>query len=125
GRSDVVAGAMIGVLRIVCALFVGVGFLTPVAQIAFVFAELLVIRPQLAIGAVEALPHGDVRLLSTLVAIGLALVGPGAYSIDARIFGRRKIVIPARPQPSPGLDDDERLDPFEIRDEEPSGEPDR
>jgi hypothetical protein len=28
------------------------------------------------------------------VAIALALLGPGAYSIDARIFGRRVIILP-------------------------------
>lgn len=36
---------------------------------------------------------GLLLLLSILIA--LALLGPGAYSIDARLFGRRRIFIPA------------------------------
>lgn len=31
------------------------------------------------------------------IAAGLFLLGPGAFSIDARIFGRREIVIPKEP----------------------------
>jgi hypothetical protein len=32
--------------------------------------------------------------LSIPVAVALAVLGPGAYSLDARIFGRRTIVLP-------------------------------
>jgi hypothetical protein len=35
-----------------------------------------------------------VLILSVPMAIALALLGPGAYSLDARIFGRRVIVLP-------------------------------
>ena len=35
-----------------------------------------------------------VLILSMPVAAALALLGPGAYSIDARVFGRRVIVLP-------------------------------
>lgn len=31
-----------------------------------------------------------------IVAIAIVLLGPGAYSVDARLFGRREIVIPTR-----------------------------
>ena len=37
---------------------------------------------------------GTVLILSIQMAIALALLGPGAYSVDARIFGRRVIVLP-------------------------------
>ena len=30
--------------------------------------------------------------MSALIALALALLGPGAYSIDARLFGRRRVV---------------------------------
>jgi hypothetical protein len=35
---------------------------------------------------------GGVLMLSIAVGIALAMLGPGAYSLDARIFGRRVIV---------------------------------
>jgi hypothetical protein len=37
--------------------------------------------------------------LAISIAIALALLGPGAFSIDARRFGRREIVIPPRSTP--------------------------
>jgi hypothetical protein len=32
----------------------------------------------------------------TLTSVALALLGPGAYSVDARLFGRRLVVVPPR-----------------------------
>ena len=42
-----------------------------------------------------ALPHLDwpAALVGVAAAAGLALLGPGAFSLDARLFGRRKIFI--------------------------------
>jgi hypothetical protein len=37
--------------------------------------------------------------LAISIAIALVLLGPGAFSIDARRFGRREIVIPPRSTP--------------------------
>jgi uncharacterized membrane protein YphA (DoxX/SURF4 family) len=33
-------------------------------------------------------------ILIALMAVAVALLGPGAFSLDARLFGRREIVIP-------------------------------
>lgn len=35
----------------------------------------------------------DAHLLAAAIALGLAVLGPGAWSIDARLFGRRRISI--------------------------------
>jgi hypothetical protein len=35
-------------------------------------------------------------LMMLVTAIGIALLGPGAFSIDGHLFGRREIVIPPR-----------------------------
>jgi hypothetical protein len=35
-----------------------------------------------------------VLMLSIAIGVALAMLGPGAYSLDARIFGRRVIVFP-------------------------------
>jgi uncharacterized membrane protein YphA (DoxX/SURF4 family) len=34
------------------------------------------------------------QILLTILGVGLALLGPGAWSVDARLFGRRRVVIP-------------------------------
>jgi putative oxidoreductase len=70
-------------------LLVLAGFLTPWAAVwvASVVAITLF-----------ASPLTDLRGLSALLLLSdcavLALVGPGAWSVDARLFGRREIVIP-------------------------------
>jgi putative oxidoreductase len=35
----------------------------------------------------------DAHLLASAIALGLTVLGPGAWSIDARLFGRRRISI--------------------------------
>jgi uncharacterized membrane protein YphA (DoxX/SURF4 family) len=34
------------------------------------------------------------QILATTIAVSIALLGPGAFSVDARLFGRREIIIP-------------------------------
>ena len=40
------------------------------------------------------------HILPICEAAALALLGPGAYSVDARLFGRRVVVLPARREPN-------------------------
>jgi hypothetical protein len=65
------------------------GFLTPVVALLCVLIEVSTWLS--GTGAFEA-----VHICAVLDAFALALLGPGAYSLDARLFGRRKIVIPPR-----------------------------
>jgi hypothetical protein len=37
-------------------------------------------------------PHARCIALAALLSASLALLGPGAYSVDARLFGRRVVV---------------------------------
>ena len=41
-----------------------------------------------------------IGILVGIVALGIALIGPGAFSVDGYLFGRREIVIPPRPPDS-------------------------
>lgn len=70
---------------LVAALFVG-GFLTPIVSVLCVALQLAI----LIAGATDIAPAAIVWPFDTLL---LALLGPGAYSIDARLFGRRVIVL--------------------------------
>ena len=75
------------------------GFLTPVvgALIGAGNAGLALFRLP------EAQATGPVTppflLFVCVVAIAIVLLGPGAYSLDARLFGRREIIIPAAARP--------------------------
>jgi putative oxidoreductase len=65
-----------------------VGLWTPVAGVLFAIVELGL-----------ALFHPGDRWMHMLVgALGivLAMLGPGAWSVDARLFGRKRIRIPQR-----------------------------
>lgn len=37
-------------------------------------------------------------ILIATVAVAIACLGPGSFSVDARLFGRREIIIPRRPE---------------------------
>jgi uncharacterized membrane protein YphA (DoxX/SURF4 family) len=71
-----------------------VGFLTPAASAAATVGYLLIgVWPSLM---TEANNHISTLAAFNLAAISAALVllGPGAFSLDARLFGRREIIIP-------------------------------
>ena len=83
---------------VVCGVALTAGMFTPVcsALVAFGYA-LALITP---FGA-AVLPRldGTAGILGLAAAAGLAFLGPGAFSIDARLFGRRAIFIPAKDSP--------------------------
>jgi len=68
-------------------LLLVIGFLTPFAGVVLVVS---IAAGRLA-GSHEAATS---PLLVGIAAIALVLLGPGAVSLDARLFGRREIVIP-------------------------------
>src|ERR1700723_2013303 len=74
------------------ALAIGLGFLTPILSLLCCLCETayLLSRGQTNTAFVA---------VSVLLAIGLSLLGPGAYSLDARLFGRRVIVFPPNENP--------------------------
>jgi uncharacterized membrane protein YphA (DoxX/SURF4 family) len=85
----------VGSLAIAVGTAIFVGFLTPVASAAAAVGYLIT--------GVSSLMTETNYSISTLGAFNLAaisaalvLLGPGAFSLDARLFGRREIIIPER-----------------------------
>jgi uncharacterized membrane protein YphA (DoxX/SURF4 family) len=73
-----------------CGLSLLVGFMTsPVALGVALLALGIVLNPPDG----KAMHNGEAVFLAA-VAGSVALLGPGAWSIDARLFGRREIIIP-------------------------------
>jgi hypothetical protein len=75
----------IAVALVAVCLFLG--FLTPYCAAVSCLLELILL---VTTGASNRLQLG----LSALTAAATVVLGPGAYSIDARLFGRRLIKIP-------------------------------
>jgi uncharacterized membrane protein YphA (DoxX/SURF4 family) len=95
GQSDLkIVTVAIGTLGLVVGLLLIIGFLTPILSF-FLFltqALLLLLSVDLGLGNVTVLNFIEIYIL--LLAISLVLLGPGAFSLDARLFGRREIIIP-------------------------------
>ena len=78
--------ALLYVLPALCLI---AGFLTPYSAILCCIAQLT----ELAIGGANEF-HLAISILNAAI---LAVLGPGAYSIDARIFGRRILDVTPNP----------------------------
>jgi len=90
---------ILGLVLIVSGMALTAGFFTPVAGIMLGLCFL-----GIAVSWFPAPTLGlhDARLLAggmIVTAIALALLGPGAFSLDGRLFGRREIVIPPSSRP--------------------------
>jgi len=99
-------------ISVAAAFFINVANRTGLSSIRLLLAGAFLISISLAIGfltpflsviaCVSAVantligPHSGalIDVFSLLDAAALALLGPGAYSVDARLFGRRVIVVP-------------------------------
>ena len=76
------------------ALALWLGFLTPVVCALCVLLEVTTFLN--AGGPIEA-----VHVCAVLNSVALAMLGPGGYSLDARLYGRRQVILP----PSPNAND--------------------
>jgi hypothetical protein len=74
----------------VIALCLAIGFLTP--YLSFVVCVYALVK----LFGVDSRPDELVLASVILNAAALGLLGPGAYSVDARLFGRRVVVVPSR-----------------------------
>jgi uncharacterized membrane protein YphA (DoxX/SURF4 family) len=77
-----------------CGVALVIGCLTPIAAVGLAAAVIVDV----------GMPSSGVPLPTTTVihlitdAIAMSLLGPGAYSLDARRFGRREIVLSRTPR---------------------------
>jgi putative oxidoreductase len=71
-----------------CSALLVVGLWTPIAGLFMSVAELSLLL----------FPSSNASMHTVLAALGvaLAMIGPGAWSVDARLFGRRRIHVPQK-----------------------------
>jgi hypothetical protein len=77
----------IPVLLVTVAIAVGIGCFTPVNAVLSALIEIAIWHS--SPGSIAAL-----HLCAILVAAAIAMLGPGAYSLDAKLFGRRRVIFP-------------------------------
>jgi uncharacterized membrane protein YphA (DoxX/SURF4 family) len=93
-RSHAISVWAVGLIAIAVGASLFVGFLTPAASATAAVGYLMTgVSPSLM---TEGNNHISALTAFSLAAISAALVllGPGAFSLDARLFGRREIIIP-------------------------------
>jgi hypothetical protein len=93
-RSSLTLGMWaVGFLVVVSGALLLIGFLTPVAcALTAVGSALSCIQgpTPLVLGAKLA------TCFVVIIATAIGLLGPGAFSLDSHLFGRREIIIPSR-----------------------------
>lgn len=87
GRVLLPASAWVAVVSFVAASAVVAGLLTPV--LALICGALKVYA---LIGTAQGI--APLIVLALLLSLAVAMLGPGAYSLDAKMFGRRVVLLP-------------------------------
>ena len=83
-----ITAAIANVLAALAGMFLLIGLWTPIVGALVALTELWIVL---------SLPQ-DLRLhvLQAVFGIGLAMIGPGVWSVDARLYGWRRLEIPTR-----------------------------
>ena len=102
GWSIHVSSWIAGLLWILIGLLLLTGLMTPLASIAATLGYLITgLSPLLEAGTIKSgSTFSSLYLVS--IAVALSLLGPGTFSLDARLFGRREIIIPDGRRPPRG-----------------------
>ncbi|MDE3195730.1 MAG: hypothetical protein KGN84_05270 [Acidobacteriota bacterium] len=79
-------------LAAVCGLLILAGLLTPVVGIVSALGA-----ASIAIADFSRAASAP-AIMTSLVSVAVVLLGPGAWSLDAKLFGPREILIPPRRQ---------------------------
>jgi uncharacterized membrane protein YphA (DoxX/SURF4 family) len=88
-----------GWLSIASGTLLLIGFLTPIAGTVAALAAIGVAFSWVPAPAVNLFDAKLPTALVVVVAVAIVLLGPGALSLDARLFGRREIIIPHQSRP--------------------------
>ena len=96
GTPPAILAALTALAMLLGGALGAVGILTPTTQSMSAAAGLMTLidamRAPPAVTGLEV--PWPLALITTVVAISLVFLGPGAYSIDAALFGRKEIPIP-------------------------------
>jgi uncharacterized membrane protein YphA (DoxX/SURF4 family) len=93
--------SLIGVVGILIGSSLLIGFLTPFAAFLAEIFSLGVALSWLPSSIPDVFGGAPATVFMVVMAAAVLLLGPGAFSLDARWFGRREIVFPRAAGPPP------------------------
>jgi uncharacterized membrane protein YphA (DoxX/SURF4 family) len=94
GAGLVPAAWLVGLSAVACGALLLIGLLTPVVA-TVVAAGAAAVRFSLVPSCSPNLLDSGITLIFLLtMSVTIVGLGPGAFSMDARLFGRREIIIP-------------------------------
>jgi uncharacterized membrane protein YphA (DoxX/SURF4 family) len=97
---SIAAGATpTAIFGLVAGALLIIGLLTPIASLVVAAASAGAWVLSSSIVPAGLFDSGVAALLAGAIAFALVLLGPGAFSADARLFGPREILIPSAPDP--------------------------
>jgi hypothetical protein len=87
-NGDVLTAALV----IVISLALIVGFITPVASVLLTIGGMIMLDPGIA-GKLAIFESWTARAEFIVLSAVLICLGPGAFSLDARLYGRREVQV--------------------------------
>ena len=94
------AEELAGGLALLSGVSLLIGLLTPVASGLVALGAIGLAFSWFALPTAGPSDSKPLIVLVMVVAVSVTLLGPGALSLDARLFGRREIIIPRPPRSS-------------------------
>jgi uncharacterized membrane protein YphA (DoxX/SURF4 family) len=85
---------VVGLLAVACGASLLIGLLTPLASVLVGLGSASVALSWFPAAALNLLDARSATVFVVIMAVAIFLLGPGAFSLDARLFGRREIIIP-------------------------------
>jgi hypothetical protein len=93
-NTDLIAAVLAAAL-FVCGIALTLGIFTTVCSTLVGLGHALVLLTSLGEAVLPRL-DGGAAIIGLAASAAVGLLGPGAFSLDARLFGRREIFIPAK-----------------------------